>query len=90
MYPDYGYKLAHAQSVCTRPSSPRREGPGDEASNHCTIAHLIHGGFGGTWDIMHLSMACPTIPLPRETKGYQGIFTEEAGPRVGHLTFRAH
>ena len=25
------YKLAHAQSVCTRPISPRREGPGDEA-----------------------------------------------------------
>ena len=29
----------------------------------------------------------PTIPLPRETKGYQGVFTGEAGPRVGHLTF---
>ena len=40
--------------------------------------------------IMHLSMACPTIPLPRKTKGYQGVFTEEAGPRVGHLTFRVH
>ncbi|MCG8623435.1 MAG: hypothetical protein MJE68_15760 [Proteobacteria bacterium] len=22
--------------------------------------------------IMHLSMVCPTIPLPRKTKGYQG------------------
>ena len=31
MYPDSGYKLAHAQSVCTRPFSPRWEGPGDEA-----------------------------------------------------------
>ena len=31
MYPDSWYKLAHAQSVCTRPFSPRREGPGDEA-----------------------------------------------------------
>ena len=30
MYPDSGYKLAHAQSVCTRPFSPRWEGPGDE------------------------------------------------------------
>ena len=32
MYPDSGYKLAHAQSVCTRPFSPRWEGPGDEAT----------------------------------------------------------
>ena len=32
MYPDSGYKLAHAQSVCTSPFSPRWEGPGDEAS----------------------------------------------------------
>ena len=32
MYPDSGYKLAHAQSVCTRPFSPRWEGPGDEAN----------------------------------------------------------
>ena len=31
MYPDIGYKLAHAQSVCTGPFFPRREGPGDEA-----------------------------------------------------------
>ena len=31
MYPDSGYKLAHAQSVCTRPFSPHWEGPGDEA-----------------------------------------------------------
>ena len=31
MYPDFGYKRAHAQSVCTRPFLPRREGPGDEA-----------------------------------------------------------
>ena len=37
--------------------------------------------------VMHLSMACPTIPLPRKTKGYQGVLTGEAGPRVGHLTF---
>ena len=32
-------------------------------------------------------ISCPTIPLPRETKGYQGIFTGKAGPRVGYLTF---
>ena len=31
MYQDSGYKLAHAQSVCTRPFSLHREGPGDEA-----------------------------------------------------------
>ena len=31
MYPDAGYKLAHAQSVCTRPFSPHWEGAGDEA-----------------------------------------------------------
>ena len=31
MYPDSGYKRAHAQSVCTRPFPPRREGLGDEA-----------------------------------------------------------
>ena len=31
MYPDSGYKLPHAQLVCTRPFSPRWEGPGDEA-----------------------------------------------------------
>ena len=37
MYPDSGYKLAHAQSVCTRPFSPRWEGPGDEASMHYTL-----------------------------------------------------
>ena len=30
MYPDSGYKMTHAQSVCTRPFS-RGEGPGDEA-----------------------------------------------------------
>ena len=28
---DSGYKLAHTQSVCTRPFFPRRERPGDEA-----------------------------------------------------------
>ena len=33
MYPDSGYKLAHAQSVCTRPFSPRWE-PGDETSTY--------------------------------------------------------
>ena len=33
MYPDSGYKLAHAQSVCTRPFSPHWEGPGDEANS---------------------------------------------------------
>ena len=38
-------------------------------------------------DFMHLSMVCPTIPLPHETKGYHGVFTGEAGPRVGHLIF---
>ena len=32
MYPDSGYNGAHAQSVCTRPFSPRWEGPGDEAT----------------------------------------------------------
>ena len=37
--------------------------------------------------VMHLSTGCPTIPLLGETKGYQGDFTGEAGPRVGHLTF---
>ena len=31
MYPDSRYNGAHAQSVCTRPFSPRWEGPGDEA-----------------------------------------------------------
>ena len=31
MYPDSGYKMTHAQSVCTRPFS-RGEGPGDEAT----------------------------------------------------------
>ena len=36
MYPDSRYKLAHAQSVCTRPFSPRREGPGDEAKVYQT------------------------------------------------------
>ena len=36
MYPDSGYKLAHAQSVCTRPFSPRWERPGDEARCKCT------------------------------------------------------
>ena len=30
MYPDSGYKMTHAHSVCTRPFS-RGEGPGDEA-----------------------------------------------------------
>ena len=34
-----------------------------------------------TVEVMHLSTECPTIPLPCETKGYQGIFTGEAGPR---------
>ena len=33
MYPDSGYKMTHAQSVCTRPFS-RGEGPGDEATVH--------------------------------------------------------
>ena len=42
MYPDSGYKLAHAQSVCTRPFSPRREGLGDEAS----LAPYPLGGHG--------------------------------------------
>jgi hypothetical protein len=32
MYPDSGYKLAHAQLVCTRPFSLHWEGPGDEAT----------------------------------------------------------
>ena len=32
MYPDSGYKLAHEQLVCTRPYSPHREEPGDEAN----------------------------------------------------------
>ena len=50
MYPDSGYKLAHAQSVCTRPFSPRWEGPGDEAIlwytnaksyTHCTLIKLL-------------------------------------------------
>ena len=31
MYPDSGYKLVHARSVCTRPFSLHREGPGDKA-----------------------------------------------------------
>ena len=48
MYPDSGYKLAHAQSVCTRPFSPRREGPGDEATCTCTcmlvMQVLVTGG----------------------------------------------
>ena len=39
MYPDSGYKLAHAQSVCTRPFSPRWEGPGDEARSYSTVEH---------------------------------------------------
>ena len=49
----------------------------------------VPGAVQKSWSIrlMHLSMACPTIPLPRKNKGYQGVFTEEAGPRVGHLTF---
>ena len=29
-------KVAHAQSVCTRPFSPRWEGPGDEANDEYT------------------------------------------------------
>jgi hypothetical protein len=37
--------------------------------------------------VMHLSMVCPRIPLPCGTRWYQGVFTGEAGPRVGHLTF---
>ena len=39
MYPDSRYKLAHAQLVCTRPFSPGREGPGDEANN---IVHILN------------------------------------------------
>ena len=38
--------------------------------------------------VMHLSTACPTIPLPHETTGYKGDFTGEAGPRVGHTVDR--
>ena len=41
MYPDSGYKLAHAQSVCTRPFSPRWEGPGDEASMSPDLLGLL-------------------------------------------------
>ena len=44
MYPDSGYKLAHAQSVCTRPFSPRWEGPGDEASLALYIARIVTRG----------------------------------------------
>ena len=36
MYPDSGYKMTHAQSVCTRPFS-RGEGPGDEAKSEPTL-----------------------------------------------------
>ena len=39
MYQDSGYKMTHAQSVCTRPFS-RGEGPGDKAKceeyTYCT------------------------------------------------------
>ena len=35
---------------------------------------------------MHLSTVYPTIPLPRDTRGYQGVLIVQAGPRVGHLT----
>ena len=41
MYPDSGYKLAHAQSVCTRPFSPRWEGPGDEATRLLAFPGLL-------------------------------------------------
>ena len=33
MYQDFRYTLAHAQTVCTRPSF-RARGPGDEASHY--------------------------------------------------------
>ena len=39
MYPDSGYKMTHAQSVCTRPFS-RGEGPGDEAMCE-TYSYLV-------------------------------------------------
>ena len=41
-YPDFGYKQAHEQSVCTRPFLPRREGPGDEASMYVYV-HVCTG-----------------------------------------------
>ena len=31
-------RLAHAHAVDTRPSFPRREEPGDEATTYCKIA----------------------------------------------------
>ena len=36
--------------------------------------------------LMHLSIVCPTTPLPRPTKGNQGVLIEGGRPRVGHLT----
>ena len=40
MYPDSGYKMTHAQSVCTRPFS-QGEGPGDEANMGCDSHYVV-------------------------------------------------
>ena len=42
MYPDFGYKWAHAQSVCTRPFLPCREGPGDKAYRYIRIGKVVN------------------------------------------------
>ena len=58
MYPDSGYNGAHAQSVCTRPFSPRWEGPGDEANCVATLK------------ITKLCMHVHTVILKKLTNNY--------------------
>ena len=63
MYPDSGYKLAHAQSVCTGPFFPRWEGPGDEASA------LVGGRVPHTRTICSFSGSLATHELCRSLLG---------------------
>ena len=44
-------------SVCTRPSFPLREGPGDEASSKATIEQLLLTNSGGIFRDFILSIS---------------------------------
>ena len=49
MYPDFGYKWVHAQSVCTRSFLLRREGPGDEA--RFRGYYVLHDSFNASFNL---------------------------------------
>ena len=75
MYPDSGYKLAHAQSVCTRPFSPCWEWPGDEA----------------TWRVYPVGMLQPSCPSYKLTLHQTPPFDQISGQHtIGSAQFHIH